>query len=193
MKTIDEPRLESDPAYRFEYLADFIGFDANDATAVQACAPFLGPLIPQIVEQTYEKLLAFDATARHFVPRQAGFDGLVPTDLASVTGNHPQIQFRKEHLLRYFMQLLGRTCDAKMVPYFDMVGKIHTPGAGNAEIDVPLVQMNALMGFMSDMLIELISTLPLDAPTALRTVRAFNKLLWIQNDFITRHYCTRTT
>ena len=56
-----------------------------------------------------------------------------------------------------------------------MVGKIHTPQAGNTEIDVPLVQMNALMGFMSDTLVGLIADLPMDAATALRTTRALNK------------------
>lgn len=185
---IDETRLETDLAYRFRYLAEFIGFDADDAAAVQASAPYLGPMIPVIVEKTYEKLLRYDATARHFVPRQAGFEGAPPPDLASLTPNHPQLQFRKEHLSRYFMQVLGRTCDEKLVPYLDMVGKIHTPKAGNPEIDVPLVQMNALMGFLSDAIIDVISSLPLDAATALTTIRAFNKFLWIQNDFITRHY-----
>jgi hypothetical protein len=29
---------------------------------------------------------------------------------------------------------------------------------------------------------------PLDSNKTLQTQRAFNKLLWIQNDFITRHY-----
>ncbi|MGO9597898.1 MAG: protoglobin family protein [Isosphaeraceae bacterium] len=188
MKMIDEQRLESNLAYRFEYLAEFIGFDASDAATVQASGPYLGPLIPEIVERTYAKLLAYDATARHFVPRQSGYDGPVPDGPTGITATHPQIQFRKEHLLRYFMQILGRNPDAKIVPYFDMVGKIHTPRAGNPEIDVPLVQMNAFMGFLSDVLMDLISSLPLDASTAMRTMRAFNKLLWIQNDFVTRHY-----
>lgn len=188
LKTIDESLLESNLPYRFEYLAEFIGFTPEDAAAVQASGPYLGPLIPQIVEKTYEKLLRYDATARHFVPRQAGFDGPLPGGLGAVTPSHPQIQFRKEHLSRYFMQVLGRTCDAKFVSYLDMVGKIHTPKAGNLEIDVPLVQMNALMGFLADVLIEVIFSLPLDTATMHRTIRAFNKLLWIQNDFINRHY-----
>lgn len=75
-----------------------------------------------------------------------------------------------------------------MVQYLDMVGKIHTPHAGNTEIEVPLVQMNALMGVISDVLLSAISNWPLAPDVKLRTIRAFNKLLWIQNDFITRHY-----
>ena len=190
MQSIDEARLETDLPYRFEYLAQFIGFGAEDAALIQGCAMYLGPQIGQIVERTYARLLSFDATARHFLPRQAGYDGTLPTDLKSLAATHPQIQFRKEHLTRYFMQLLGRSYDAKMVAYLDMVGKIHTPAAGNKQIDVPLVQMNALMGLLSDVLAETLFELPLDPPSQHKTLRAFQKLLWIQNDFITRHYAT---
>jgi len=48
--------------------------------------------------------------------------------------------------------------------------------------------MNALMGFVADALTNVIFSLSLDRPTEVRTVRAFNKLLWLQNDLITRHY-----
>jgi Protoglobin len=135
-----------------------------------------------------EKLLSYDATARHFVPRQSGFTGPLPDDVSTLTQISPPIQFRKEHLSRYFMQLLGRAYDDKMTQYLDMVGKIHTPLAGNKAIDVPQVQMNALMGLLADTLTETILQQPLDAATILGTLRAFQKLLWIQNDFIHRHY-----
>jgi len=75
-----------------------------------------------------------------------------------------------------------------MVSYLDMVGAMHTPGQGNKAIDVPLVQMNALLGFVSDALVATISGLGLDPASQTRTLRAFNKLLWLQNDLINRHY-----
>lgn len=188
MQKIDEQKLIDDPQYRYEYLTDFMGFTNEDVALIQGFAPHIGPNIPQLVEKTYEKLLSYDATARHFVPKQHGYEGDAPASLADVDTNHPQIQFRKDHLNRYFMQLIGRSYDAKMVQYLDMVGKIHTTKAGSKEIDVPLVQMNALMGQLSDVLIEAISNSPIDQATAFKTIRAFNKLLWIQNDFIQRHY-----
>ncbi len=188
MQTIDEAKLESDPQYRYDYLAEFIGFDADDAALIHAFAPHLGPRIAELVEKVYEKLLNFDATARHFLPRQHGHDGDVPACLADLGPDHSQIRFRKDHLNRYFMQLLGRSYDAKMVKYLDMVGKIHTPRAGSKSINVPLVQMNALMGLLSDMLIATVSESPLDPTSTMHTQRAFNKLLWIQNDFVNRHY-----
>jgi hypothetical protein len=41
---------------------------------------------------------------------------------------------------------------------------------------------------VSDALIDTILGLDLDTETSNRTLRAFNKLLWLQNDLITRHY-----
>ena len=101
---------------------------------------------------------------------------------------HPQLQFRRDHLTRYIMQLIGRSYDAKMMLYLDMVGKIHTSAAGNSSIHVPLVQMNALMGVISDTLMKSIAEWPLEGTAAMQTVRAFNKLFWLQNDLLNRHY-----
>ena len=98
------------------------------------------------------------------------------------------IQFRKNHLARYLVTLVTKPYDEKMLGYLDMVGKMHTPKAGSHDLDVPLVQMNALMGFVADAIIATIFSLGLDRETEVRTLRAFNKLLWLQNDLITRHY-----
>ncbi len=188
MKEIDEKKLETDLEYRFNFLAEFVGFGREDIAAIHALAGELAPIIPDLVEKTYAKLLSFDATARHFVPRQHGFPGTPPVDLKELSQNHAQIRFRKEHLTRYLMQIVGHGYNAKMISYLDMVGKIHTEKAGNKDIVVPGVQMNALMGLLSDILFEAITQLGLDTETAMKTLRAFNKLLWIQNDFIQKHY-----
>lgn len=188
MKTIDEPRLESELGYRFQYVAEFMGFGEDDIAAIHGAAEHLAPLVPGLVDAVYEKLFTYDATKRHFVPRQSGYEGEVPESLANLTVDHPMIQFRKQHLGRYLVALVSRPYDEKMLAYLDMVGKIHTPKAGSAELDVPLVQMNALMGFVSDALLATIAGLGLDRETELRTLRAFNKLLWLQNDLIVRHY-----
>jgi hypothetical protein len=188
MKRIDEARLESDLAYRFGYLSEFMGFGARDIEAIQAAATVLAPLVPHLVDAVYDKLHGYDATWRHFVPRQHGYGGDVPADLVHLSMDHPQIRYRKEHLARYLAGLVTKPYDSKMVAYLDRVGKIHTPQAGSPELDVPLVQMNALLGFVADALTATILGLGMDRNTEVATVRAFNKLLWIQNDLINRHY-----
>ena len=188
MTHIDEPRLETDLGYRFDYVAKFMGFGPDDVAAVHAAAPKLAPVVPALVDAVYAKLIQQDATWRHFLPRQHGYDGETPLTLEQLTMDHPQIAFRKQHLGRYLAALVTKPYDGKMVEYLDMVGKIHTPKAGSKEIDVPLVQMNSLMGFVADALTATILGLGLDRDAEVKTLRAFCKLLWVQNDLITRHY-----
>jgi hypothetical protein len=185
---IDEPRLERDLAYRFGYVTEFMGFGPADVAAVHAAAPYLAPLVPALVDAVYDRLHAYDATWRHFVPRQHGYTGATPLDVAHLPMDHPQIAFRKQHLARYLAALVTKPYDGKMLEYLDMVGKIHTPKAGSKEIDIPLVQMNALMGFVADAFVATILGLGLPKADEAKTLRAFNKLLWVQNDLITRHY-----
>jgi len=188
MKRIDEDRLESDVQYRVGYLTEFMGFSAEDIAAIQGAAPLLGPVVPNLVDAVYGKLFSYDATKRHFVPRQHGYEGELPESVDALEQSHAMIEFRKQHLGRYLVSLVTRNYDEKMISYLDMVGKMHTPKAGSRELDVPLVQMNALMGFVSDALTATILSFNLDRDTEIRTLRAFNKLLWLQNDLITRHY-----
>lgn len=188
MRHIDEARLETDLGYRFQYLAGFMGLDERDVEVIHGAAPALASRVPALVDAVYDKLHMYDSTWRHFVPRQSGYEGDLPAALDDLTMDHPQIKFRKEHLGRYLVSLVTKPYDAKMLSYLDMVGKIHTPKAGAASLDVPLVQMNALLGFVSDALTSTILDLKLDRETETRTLRAFGKLLWLQNDLINRHY-----
>ena len=187
MKTIDEGRLESELGYRFEYLTEFMGFGEEDVAAVHGSVSVLAPLVPALVDAVYAQLYKYTATWRHFVPRQDGYDGEVPESVEALSPDHPQIAFRKNHLARYLEALVTRPYDEKMLKYLDMVGRVHTSKAGNAEITIPLVQMNALMGFVSDAVIATVMGADLPIETKVSTVRAFNKLLWIQQDLITRH------
>jgi hypothetical protein len=188
MKRIDEARLETDTVYRVGYLGEFMGFGAEDVAAIHAAAAALAPVVPVLVDAVYDKLFSYDATKRHFVPRQSGYDGPLPDSLESLEQDHEMIAFRKNHLARYLVTLVTRPYDAKMIDYLDLVGRMHTPQAGSAELDVPLVQMNALLGFVADALTATILGLGLERAREERTLRAFGKLLWLQNDLINRHY-----
>jgi len=188
MKHIDEPRLETDLAYRVAYVTEFMGFGPEDIASLHASASLLGPIVPALVDAVYDKLFLYDSTKRHFVPQQSGYSGPLPKDIEGLDLSHDMIQFRKQHLGRYLTALVTRPYDDKMLGYLDMVGKIHTPKAGSPQLDVPLVQMNALLGFVADAVIATVMSLGLERAAEIRTVRAFNKLLWVQNDLINRHY-----
>src|SRR5262245_27672820 len=119
MNQINESRLESDLAYRFQYLAEFMGFGDADIAAIHGAAPVLAPLVPALVDAVYDQLNRYVATWRHFMPRQQGYEGAVPKTLGDLTMNHEIIKFRKEHLARYLAALVTKPYDGKMVGYLD--------------------------------------------------------------------------
>lgn len=188
MKKIDEQKLETDLGYRFNYVTEFMGFGSADIETILGSAALLAPLVPTLVDAVYDKLHQYDCTWRHFVPKQAGYDGETPASVEDLSMDHPQIKFRKQHLARYLERLVTGPYDEKMVQYLDAVGKMHTSKLGSNEIQVPLVQMNALMGFVADAVNTVILGANLPDETKTAAIRAFSKLLWIQNDLITRHY-----
>ena len=104
MQAIDERRLESDSAYRFGYLAEFIGFGQEDIAAIHGSAGQLASKVAGLVDAVYVKLFGYDATKRHFVPRQQGYEGPTPESIEALTMDHPLIAFRKQHLGRYLGQ-----------------------------------------------------------------------------------------
>ena len=159
-----------------------------DIALVHESAAHLAPVVPALVDAVYDKLFTFDATMRHFVPRQHGFDGATPASLAALSLDHEQIAFRKKHLTGYLVKLVTAPYDGKMLQYLDWVGKIHTPKAGNPAINVPVVQINALFGFVNDALIATIQGLDIAQEKKTAMIRAFTKLLWIQADLFVRHY-----
>ena len=188
MRHIDEARLENDLGYRFGYLTEFMGFGPDDIKAVLGSAPLLAPVVPALANAVYAKLFEYDATWRHFVPKQSGYDGATPKSLEDLPPDHEMIAFRKHKLTRYLTHLVTGPYDEKMVAYLDFVGRIHTDRGGSSKINVPLIQMNALMGFVADAVNATILGFDISAEQKAAALRAFSKLLWIQNDLITRHY-----
>lgn len=132
MQIISEASLEDFPR-RIQYLRDFINFTVEDENALHAAKPVVGPLVPAVVDAVYDKLLSFSVTAKAFVPRQTGYAGAVPTKMADLSQEHPQIKFRKDFLARYLVKLV--TMDYSQLEswqYLDKVGLMHTGNVGFA-------------------------------------------------------------
>lgn len=201
MKHISEESLNDLPS-RIQYLRDFIEFTDNDAAALHAAAPVVGPLVPAVVDAVYQKLLSFDITANSFVPRQTGFNGDVPKEASELSLEHPQIKFRKDFLSGYLVKLV--TMDYSKLEsfeYLNKVGLLHTGQAGFAHrcvitvtsftktdelglyrktkpaLRVEYIHCGILLGYVQDILINAVITHPtLDIPTKNAVMRAANKV-----------------
>ncbi|KAL1914868.1 uncharacterized protein VTP21DRAFT_7784 [Calcarisporiella thermophila] len=201
MEYIDESKLESDLQYRFAYVSKFVGFGEKDIKMIKNAATFLEPLVPVIVDKVYEKLFSFDVTKKVFLIRNEGFAGDLPDTLEHLTLESDQIQFRKNFLEKYLKKLVTGNYNENFIKYLDWVGKIHvdTPDK-KSRINVNYIHVNALFGFVHASLEDIIlsstksrnpgSIDALDDEIAHKTVCAFSKLLWIQNDLFAKYYCT---
>ena len=167
----DELRLETDTHARFTYLAGTMGLTDNDRVLVRAARTALRERLPVITERLSQAMLERPAMYRHFAP-----DGGVPTreDL-------------RPHLHAWVEGLVALARDDGLPAWMDHVGATHRSGTGNPQIHVPQVQINALLGLLSDLILSEVASLDLPAERRFAIARAFSKLLWIQNDFLQRH------
>ncbi|KAI8086491.1 Protoglobin-domain-containing protein [Halteromyces radiatus] len=189
MQHIDDTKLYNDGQYRFDYVADFMEFGETDIKAIQAVAEQVRPLIPVVVDAVYKKLFTYDVTKRFFLPKNEGFEGETATTLEALTLDHPQIKFRKDFLSRYLNKLLDGPYDDRFLRYLDWVAKIHTDTPQKkSKINVDYIHVNCLMGYVESTLVGGLLSLHLDRDTEAKALAAFNKLLWIQNDYFAKYY-----
>ncbi|KAF9963070.1 hypothetical protein BGZ65_006135 [Modicella reniformis] len=192
MEHIDRAQLYKDTVYRFQYVANFMDFGEEDIAAIKGAAELLKPLVPAVVNAVYAKLHQFDITWEVMAKRHEGFtpSKSVIEDSAQLTEDAEQIKFRKDMLSRYFARLLENPYDERMIKYLDYVARIHTDTPNKkSKINVDLIHINALLGYVETVLIGGVKSLNLDRDTEFKAVTAFGKLLWIQNDFFIKFYC----
>ncbi|KAG0053337.1 hypothetical protein BGZ83_001302 [Gryganskiella cystojenkinii] len=192
MEHIERSQLYTDPVYRFQYVAKFMGFGDEDVDIIKAAAPLVLPLVPVVVDAVYTKLHSFDITWDTMAKRHEGFKPkeTVVEDSSKLKEDSEQIKFRKDMLTRYFDKLLKNPYDERMIKYLEYVARIHTDTPGKkSKINVDLIHINALLGYVEQILIGGIKGLNLDRDTEYKAIAAFGKLLWIQMDFFIKFYC----
>ncbi|KAI1306699.1 hypothetical protein EDD11_004702 [Mortierella claussenii] len=193
MEHIERSQLYKDPVYRFQYVAKFMDFGDEDVDAIKGAAELIKPLVPVVVNAVYHKLHQFDITWDTMAKRHEGFtpkDAKVIEQSSQLSETAEQIKFRKDMLSRYFAKLLENPYDERMIKYLEYVARIHTDTlTKKSKINVDLIHINALLGYVETVLIGGIKSLNLDRDTEYKTIAAFGKLLWIQNDFFIKFYC----
>ncbi|KAG0166677.1 hypothetical protein DFQ28_007018 [Apophysomyces sp. BC1034] len=192
MMQIDADQLYADGQYRFDYVAKFLDFGEADILAIKKVADQVRPLVPVVVDAVYVKLFSFDVTKKHFMPKNEGFQGEVATTLDELTLDHPQIKFRKDFLTKYLNKVLNGPYDDRFLRYLDWVAKFHTDTPEKkSKINVEYIHMAVLLGYVETALVGGLLSLNLDRETEGAALAAFNKVLWIQNDYFAKYYAPR--
>ncbi|KAI9703004.1 MAG: hypothetical protein M1820_005995 [Bogoriella megaspora] len=197
MQHIPTSSLTSLPS-RISYLKSFLKFTPEDGAAIHQSSTILAPLVPTILDAVYTNLLSYDITAKAFAPRQPGYTGPAPSSVQDLSLTHPQILHRKDFLKRYLVQLVSNedwSDDAMLWGYMDKVGVMHTGEPGfkhrekRPELRVEYVHMGALLAYVEDLVVGAVMGADrFEVQEKVEMVRAWNKLLWIQNDLFARHY-----
>ncbi|CAF4510304.1 unnamed protein product, partial [Rotaria sp. Silwood2] len=154
---IDSNRLNSDLRYRFEYLSKFLNFTSDDIAMLNTFAPILFPRIPVITDTVYRKLFSFDITKHYFLINNEGFEGFVPKKHGNITLESAQMTFRKDMLSMYLKRVLTqREWNDTFLQYLSHIGKMHTQKAGSLSINVDYIHINALLGYLEHLLIDVL-------------------------------------
>lgn len=187
---IDSEKINANLRYRFEYLSKFLNFTSDDIGMLNKFAIVILPRVPVLVDTVYRKLLSFDITKQYFLVRNDGFEGHVTKKSSHLTLESAQMKFRKDMLSMYLKRLLTQTeWDDTFIQYLSRIGKMHTNKAGSSSINVDYIHINALLGFLEHILLDVLWTAEnLDVKSKYAMFTALNKLFWIQNDFFSMHY-----
>ncbi|KAG9239064.1 Protoglobin-domain-containing protein [Amylocarpus encephaloides] len=200
MQSISATSLVESLPERIAYLSSFLSFTEEDTQALLASAPLVAPLIPTILDAVYTKLLNYDITAKAFVPKNTDYTGETVKSVQELTLESPQIAFRKDFLkaLNYLVRLVTTkdlSPTSSFWTYLNNVGIMHTgrPGFKHREkrpdLKVDYIHMSALLGYVEDIVVAAVLGMDeIDLATKTKVIRAFNKMLWIQNDLMSRHY-----
>ncbi|KAK7973002.1 hypothetical protein PG996_007224 [Apiospora saccharicola] len=208
---VSREELYTDIYARVKYLHSFLDFNSQDIAALQSCAKYFKQLIPAVVNIVYQKLLAYDLTARALSTRSTTTPGdvaaspLTPMAPGStpqqsqqqqpqqqageqfLNESSPQIQHRKLFLRAYLYKLCSDPSAPELWEYLDKVGMMHVGLGRKHPLHIEYIHMGACLGFIQDILTDAIMSHPklsLQRKTAF--VRAIGKVIWIQNDLIAK-------
>jgi hypothetical protein len=186
---IDRNRLNTDLRYRFEYLSKFLNFTKEDITSLNTLTSIIFPHIPFIVEKVYKKLYTYDIIKQYFILRNDDFESFSSNEETDENFISVQTDFRKDMLSIYLKRIFVQTeWNDTFLQFLSQIGEIHTESDHSIPTNVDYIHINALLGYLKHLLIDIIwSTEKFDPKKKCEAIRAINKFFRIQNDFFTMH------
>ncbi|CAF1310467.1 unnamed protein product [Adineta ricciae] len=187
---VDHHLVETNLRHRFEYLAKFVNFTTDDIVMLNRIGKLTASMLPDIVDQIFQRFLDFDITKRYFLMRHFGYTGIVTVNESELTLYSEQMCFRRTTFVKYLKRILRqKVWNDAFLEYLSYVGKIHTRLAGSHSIDVDFIHINISFGFVEHILLDVVlSNEQIDDKTKKSAILALNKFFWIQNDFFSIHY-----
>lgn len=188
IKTVDEAALETDVVYRFRYVRDFVGLTSSDIEAIRESSQLLREKTPQLADSLLMKLMETDETMRFFVPTDAARNVRRSASSQKLTPDHPRVLEIRRNIIEFLDELVsGNYEDEAFARKLDEIGATHAR-TDRADAKVPIMQINAMMGFLSDRLMAKARSLGLPHDREVALITALQKMIWIQMNMMARHY-----
>lgn len=161
----------------FRYMAEFVGFDANDERAIIASRSIIEKHLPKIVADFYDHLLRYPPTRKFFLKP----DGAIDQDY---------LELRMRHNANFWLRTLEGNYDDTYASYVDYVGRAHTSHGADPNIYIAERYVIGQVGFVQHAISHALQ-LELDDKDEEfedRAVEAWDKLLMVLLELLSRAY-----
>lgn len=161
----------------FDFMSQFVDFQAEQADAIRATRFVVEKHIPSIVADFYANLLSFPATRKHFL----GKDGSIDQEY---------LEWRMQHQAAFWRRTAQAVFDEDYARFVDYVGRAHTSQGADPSIYIPERYVMGMIGFVQQRLTRAIGLElgEIDTQLALRAISAWNTLLVLLLELLSRVY-----
>lgn len=161
----------------FKYMAEFVGLNSADVSAIQRTAPVIEKHLPEIVAKFYSHLLRYPPTRKLFLKK----DGTVDQDY---------VELRMRHLTNFWLRTSQGNFDDEFARYVDYVGRAHTSHGADPKIYVAERYVIGQVGFMQHAIGDAITRelRHVDEELETEAIEAWDRLMMVILEMLARAY-----
>jgi nitrite reductase/ring-hydroxylating ferredoxin subunit/hemoglobin-like flavoprotein len=161
----------------FRYMAEFVGFRADDERAIVATRPIIEKHLPKIIADFYDHLLRYPPTRKFFLNQAGEVD-------------QEYLELRMRHNANFWLRTLEGNYDDTYAGYVDYVGRAHTTHGADPSIYIPERYVIGQVGFMQHALGQAITEELRDKDEEFEdvAVEAWDKLMMVILELLSRAY-----
>jgi nitrite reductase/ring-hydroxylating ferredoxin subunit len=170
-------RGAADAGRFFDYIASFVGFSADDATAIRETRFIIEKYIPTIVGGFYTQLLKFPATRRLFEKKDGTLD-------------QAYLEMRMQHQAGFWRRAASGQFDEDFARFTDYVGRAHTSHGADPNVYIAQRYVIGMVGFVQRGVTEALGKelREVDPDLERRAIKAWNALMMVVLEMFSRPY-----
>lgn len=168
-------RGAADSGQYFRYMAEYVGFTAEDARIIRQTKPVIVKHMSRIIGEFYEKVLRYPPTRKHFLKR----DGTVDQEY---------LELRMRHQANFWLRTAEGVFDDDYASYVDYVGRAHTSRGADPNIYIAERYVIGQVGFLQHAIKESINQEYAGEDFGFTAIQAWDKLMMVLLELLARAY-----